>query len=243
MRTLSNSRGFTLIELVIVIIIISVLAGIASMQFFSKLDSAKYSATMAEMNAIAFAIAGNPDIYANGARSDFGYVGDIGAMPPSLDALAANPGYSTWDGPYIRGDFDSDDFKRDAWNVEYVFIDTLLRSTGSGENIEKIIASNTSAFLSNSVAGFIRDADQNLPGPVYKDSFAIIFAYPDGSGSMATASTLPDAGGYFSFSGIPIGNHTLTVIYIPDTDTVIYRVGVYPGRDAALDIIFPADLW
>ncbi len=243
-RSILNSRGFTLIELIVIIIVLGILAGVATMKFSESLETAKFEATRSEMNAISVAIVGNPDIYAIGARSDFGYVGDIGALPPNLNALATNPGgYSTWDGPYIKGDFDSGDFGKDGWNVNYVYSDTLLRSVGSGSNIDKIFAASTSSLLSNSVCGYVLDASQDMPGSTYDDSLVIRLTYPNGSGGLTNTGINPDADGNFCFNSIPIGNHTLTIIYIPDSDTVAIPVCVAPDQDVDLEIIFPADLW
>ena len=243
MRRLKYSYGYTLIELVAVIVIIGILAGIAVTKMAGKTEKARFDATLSEMEALTTAIIGNQNIYQQGAVTDFGYVGDVGSLPPNLDALVINPGFATWDGPYISSNFNSDDFKKDAWGAEYILSDTLLRSTGSGDNIEKVIAVSSAALLSNNISGFIRDADQNLPGAVYKDSFNISLSFPNGAGGVTTASTIPDASGFFDFAGVPIGHHHLSVIYLPDTDTVIYNLAVIPGRDVKLDIVFPADLW
>lgn len=239
----SDRRGFTLIELVMVIAVIGIISAVATVKMMPSLETARYEATKAEMLSLAYAIAGNPDVYTNGARSDFGYVGDIGSLPPDLDALAFNPGYSTWDGPYIKADFAGNDFKQDAWEVDYTFSGTLLRSTGSGTNIDKRFVSNLSDFLTNSVSGYLLDADSEMPGNVYNDSISINLIYPDGSGSMATNSINPGANGDFTFSGIPVGNHTLRVIFIPDIDTVVYDLCVMPASDTKIEILFPADLW
>jgi general secretion pathway protein G len=235
--------GFTLIELVMVIIIIGILAGVATMKMVSTTETAKYEATKAELDALALAIVGNAAIHAEGARSDFGYVGDIGALPPNLDALAANPGYATWDGPYISSNIASDDFKKDPWNVNYVYFDTLLRSTGSGSNMDKVFIASTSTLLNNAVTGYLIDADNNIPGVDYSDSLVISLIYPDGSGGTASPAINPDANGSFAFTGVPIGNHTLQVVYIPQSDTIEYQLSVTPGNDAYIDIVFPADLW
>ncbi len=63
------------------------------------------------------------------------------------------------------------------------------------------------------------------------------------SGGARTTSTNPDAKGNFSFSNIPIGLHTLRVIYLPDSDTVSYTVGIDPASTVKLSFVFPADLW
>ena len=241
---LDNDRGFTLIELVIVIIIVGILATVAVRKLSTSLDTAKYEHTMKELNALAEAIAGNPGLYTKGARTDFGYVGDVGSLPPNLDALVTNPGsYSTWDGPYISRGIDLDEFKTDGWNIAYTFSDTLIRSTGSGSNIDKLCAVSSSALLNNTVRGYLVDADDEMPGSIYRDSLEILLTYPDGSGSTTTSTINPTAQGSFSFVSVPVGNHTLSVIYIPDSDTTTYTVSVTPQADVKIAITFPTDLW
>ncbi len=227
-----------------VIMIIGVLATVATTRMGSSIETAKFEQTKNELDHLAFAIAGNPSLFAEGARTDFGYVGDVGSLPPNLDALMSNPGgYTTWNGPYIAGDFESDGYKKDAWNMDYTYADTLIRSSGSGTNIDKVFAAGSAALFSNRVEGYVVDADSDAPGPVYMASLEITMIYPNGTGSVATASTNPDAHGSFAFAGIPIGNHQLRIVYIPDTDTATYMVSVTPGSTVKVGLNFPADLW
>ncbi|MEA2031894.1 MAG: type II secretion system protein, partial [candidate division Zixibacteria bacterium] len=90
----------------LVIIIIGILSTVALRSVNTITDTAKIEETKQELEALSFAIAGNPDIQNNGIRTDFGYVGDVGSLPPNLDALFSNPGsYATWNGPYIGNRF------------------------------------------------------------------------------------------------------------------------------------------
>jgi len=166
-RMTKDKRGFTLIELVIVIILVGILATIATRKMSVSIETAQYEQTKKELDQLARAIVGNPEVFVNGARADFGYVGDVGALPPNLDALVQNPGgYATWDGPYMATGFESDGFKKDAWDVNYVYTDTLIRSTGSGSNIDKLFANSSADLLNNVVEGVVVDAGNAMPGAV-----------------------------------------------------------------------------
>lgn len=236
--------GFTLIEVVAVIIVIGILAAFATRTFVQTIETARYEATYEEMDGLIRAMVGNSDIYSDGIRSDFGYVGDIGALPFNLEALASNPGgYKTWDGPYIVGDFSSLGFCNDAWGSRYIYSDTLLRSIGAGVIIDKRIVGDLSQILENAVRGIVFDASNERPGSVFKDSLVLALSYPNGAGAITNVEVNPTGSGRFDFPGIPIGNHLLTAVYLPDSDTVFYPVTILPGRDAHIEIRFPADLW
>ncbi len=243
-RPIQNKRGFTLIELVLTIIITGIIATLALRKMSATIESSRYEATKQEMDNIACAIVGNPGSYANGSRTDFGYVGDVGALPSNLDALMSNPGgYTTWNGPYLSAGASSGDFKKDGWNADYIYGGTTIRSVGSGSTIDKQVASNTTELLNNVVSGYVVDAANRAPGATYKDSLRLSLLYPNGSGGTAVVSIYPGADGQFSFSNIPIGQHTLRAIYLPDADTVTFKTTVYPGNTAKLSITFPANLW
>jgi len=226
-----------------VIVILGIIASIASIKIFTTIELAKFDATKSEMQALRYAIVGNPNIIVDGARTDFGYVGDIGALPPDLNALLVNPGYGTWDGPYIGGNFSATDLTQDAWKTPYQYTGTVLRSTGSGETLETQVVPSIGQLLANSISGICFDANRNQPGSTHHDSLSIVLEYPDGAGNMAIVASYPDKDGYFSFPNIPVGNHTLRVIYIPASDTLTVPVCVTPGSAIKLDITFPSDLW
>jgi prepilin-type N-terminal cleavage/methylation domain-containing protein len=116
-----SQRGFALIEMVIVIIVIGVVVAVALRSGTHIVDTARTEQAKRELEALAFGVAGNPALQNNGVRSDFGYVGDIGALPANLDALVINPGYGAWDGPYVSNEFTqlANDYKTDPWGNGY----------------------------------------------------------------------------------------------------------------------------
>ncbi len=232
-----------MIELVIVIVVIGILAAVASSNMNRKIETARYDTAKTEMEQIAFAIAGNPALHTEGSRSDFGYIGDIGAAPDSLGDLVGNyHGSVRWDGPYL--DIASvPDYNFDPWNVRYVLNDTAVISIGSGDSLTREFALSRNALFGNRVSGFVRDANGDPPGNIYNDSLVLVFIYPDGTGGLNHIEQYPDRKGYFSLNNLPIGNHRLLAIYLPDSDSTVYPLSVNPGNDLELNIVLPADLW
>jgi general secretion pathway protein G len=186
MRCLNRNNGFTLVEVVMVIIILGILASIAMKSLDTVLQTTRIEETKRELRMLAIAIACNSELYSSGLRTDYGYVGDIGNLPTSLDDLVTNPGYSTWNGPYIKSDFTSfsDDFKLDAWGNNYIYTggNTIL-STGNGQDsLRFLLSPGVTDFTSNTVTGTVTDALGNPPGD--SNAFVqVILSYPNGFGS------------------------------------------------------------
>ncbi len=246
-RHLRSDRGFTLVEVVLVLMISAILVTVALKSGLSISDAAKVEETKQEMEALEFAIIGNPALQNSGARSDFGYVGDVGAMPPNLGALATNPGgYATWRGPYVKARFTqvSDDFTRDAWGTTYGYTGGVaITSTGSGSNVVRTFANSTDNLLRNTITGNVLDFDGTPPGATYRDSITIILTVPNGAGGMSSLTATPNASGYFAFDSIPIGNQTLRAINGPSGDTIGTYITVTPASTAYSELRFAQNVW
>jgi len=246
-RSAAKNSGFTLIELVLIIVILGIIGSIALRSMQPVLERARADATMKEMMELEYAIIGNPDLISDAARTDFGYVGDVGSLPPDLDALATNTGsYSTWKGPYVRGDFveNPDDFKKDAWGDLYAYAGGIsILSNGGGTVMTRNFAQAAAELTSNTVRGSIFDGLGSIPGGNNSD-IAVTIIFPDGNGSMASLSVIPGLDGSFSFdNAIPIGNHLLRGVYSITNDTTARYVSVAPGSTAYGELRFPGGLW
>ena len=84
-----SRAGFTLIEIMLVVVIIGILAGVAAVRFGGQVGRGQTSAAKASLDAIGLALSL--------------YELDNGNYPPSLDGLLAAPANaSLWDGPYLE---------------------------------------------------------------------------------------------------------------------------------------------
>lgn len=248
---LRSEAGYSLLELVIVIIIVAILATVAMKSQTATNEVVRVEETKAELEQLAWAIAGNQTLVSGGSRTDFGYVGDVGALPANLDALVTNPsGMATWNGPYVRDDFysaaggPSSEFKIDAWGVAYQYSGgNSIASSGGGTTITRRIANSTDDLLYNQLTVTVVDLDNDPPGNVYRDSVRLILVQPDGTGSFATRTLYPNANGLVVFDSIPIGQQTLRTVYLPTNDTLTRLVNIAPGRDSFLQTQLFSDLW
>lgn len=87
LRNFTRTAGFTLVELLIVIVIIGLLGSLVAPQMFGKIGSSKQSTAKAQMQMFETAL----DTY---------YL-DVGEYPKELNSLT-NSTVKGWDGPYIK---------------------------------------------------------------------------------------------------------------------------------------------
>lgn len=109
------NNGFTLIEVIVVMAIISILAGIMIPMVYRVWESNDEELTRTRMRDLKIALVGDSRLVQNGVRTHFGYAGDIGQLPASLADLITDPGVANWNGPYVPAGFDATTFNKDAW--------------------------------------------------------------------------------------------------------------------------------
>ncbi|MCH7877943.1 MAG: prepilin-type N-terminal cleavage/methylation domain-containing protein [candidate division Zixibacteria bacterium] len=243
----AKQRGFTFVEVVLVIVILGIIAAVATSSLESVVDNSRHLEAQQELERLSDAIVGEDKLISGGARTDYGYVGDVGALPANLDNLVTNPGgYTTWNGPYVRDNFNenTDDFKTDPWNTNYVYTGGLtIQSTGSGANITKQFANISADLLSNTVRGVILDRDGAPPG-ADSVNVTVTLTYPDGVGGLTTTTVTPNSAGSFTISGIPMGNQSIRSVYSTQNDTAETFVSVAPRVGGFVDNLrFGAGYW
>lgn len=106
-RTGSRAAGFTLLELLVVMVIIGLLAGYVGPKYFSQIGKSEVKAARAQMDALGKAL--------DQFRLDNGH---YPSTEEGLAALLARPANAAkWDGPYL-----SKALPPDPWGNPYVFI-------------------------------------------------------------------------------------------------------------------------
>ena len=98
-----GQRGFTLVELLLVLVILALIAGLVLPGIIGKAESAKAKAASSQISRISMSVES--------------FYLDTGRTPSSLDDLVNEPsGASGWNGPYIKNSL-----LKDPWGRPYQY--------------------------------------------------------------------------------------------------------------------------
>ena len=96
-----RQRGFTLVELLLVLVILALIAGLVLPGIIGKAESAKAKAASSQISRISMSVES--------------YYLDTGNVPSSLEELVNQPsGTDGWNGPYIKNSL-----LKDPWGKPY----------------------------------------------------------------------------------------------------------------------------
>ena len=98
-----RQRGFTLVELLLVLVILALIAGLVLPGIIGKAESAKAKAASSQISRISMSVES--------------FYLDTGNTPSSLEELVNQPsGVSGWNGPYIKNSL-----LKDPWGQAYLY--------------------------------------------------------------------------------------------------------------------------
>lgn len=219
-----------MLEVVIVIAVIAILAGLIAPLAVNTIKQSRLNACWEEIQIIKKAIVGDPSLVQSGSRSHFGFVGDLGDLPADgnlgelITKAATRPVYQQdatsgiyygWRGPYSSEILD-------PWRHTYYYKRVIVTAASTDKTI---------AYIWSSGPDGQTNADPLNTAAINNDNIRISIMQ-DEAYSMIAGNTLDECG-----SGI---NCTIT-IYSPNgltvpvptayTSTPIYNTGntnLYP---------------
>lgn len=103
--TREREAGFTLMELLVVLVIIGLLAALVGPILYQRISPAKATVARSQIEAFAMALDN--------------YLIDTGRYPSTeqgLEALRSNPGSPQWNGPYLKKEIPVD-----PWGNPYIY--------------------------------------------------------------------------------------------------------------------------
>lgn len=163
-----KEKAFTLIEVMVVMAIISILAGMLTPIIGRLWESEEIATTRERMKELKMAMIGDRNLIQNGVRTHYGFVGDFGELPfvnnssCALNFLDNSTGMTppryditNWSGRYLSST-DPSNYAVDAWGTPIKciidpgksfkdgrLVAVTLRSVApSGEIIEEYIVAN-----------------------------------------------------------------------------------------------------
>ncbi|MGH0029908.1 MAG: type II secretion system protein [Myxococcota bacterium] len=224
-RARRRRGGFSLIEIMVVIAMLSLLAGALAPAAIQQLEQQRRAKTRATLEQLATALVGRP------GSDDFGYLGDMGGLPPTLEDLnsaAGKPAYAFgapgigygYAGPYaptLRPG--TANVFVDAWDLPFQFAGAAqVRSAGpdrtfgnADDLVEPAAAPPTTAALVVRVLGLPSGGGpvETLAAPD-----ANVFVSRSNAGSYQEVAMVEPAGGPgpWTSTGLHLGHHGLRVV-------------------------------
>ena len=233
MRRISTVRGASALEVVVTMTVMAILAAGFGTALYSTVTDARGTAVLNQLDRIKVAIIGDPRVIAPAERDvrRFGYLGDIGSLPPSLSLLATQGGLPVfkitghaadaniqlpagWRGPYIPPDA-----LTDPWGNAIGISPCPLTTSLTGATVSaEIRSSGPDGTMCNSddsvveiyksetftdVKGYVKDPfGGTVPG------VAVTLSTVTG-GVVQNIAGVADDLGLYSFSSVPAGERVL----------------------------------
>lgn len=242
---MGRDTGLSLIELIIILAVMVVLIALLVPSTVQILSGARRNVTLDEMENLEKAMIGDPHLKTSGVRSGFGYLGDMGNLPSTLDDLmtqGAQPAYAFnsskgvgagWRGPYITLGPGSDaaSHRVDAFGNDYTYSNTDYVN-GLGQTVDAKLVS----LGADGVAGGTGNDEDVTLETLRAETTATVTGYGFGldgtplsvatvtmnypaNGTLTSATTTTDSAGFYQFTNIPFGIRSVAfnpgLLYVP----------------------------
>jgi general secretion pathway protein G len=222
--------GFTLIEIVIILAVLTILATAITPAILQQVMDTKIEATRKEAKALHEAMVGRADV-----PGSYGFVGDMGRLPTTFEELKtplANAHLFTtatfrnvgmgWKGPYINVGDSKEDYLTDAFNRPYEGASTgQVRSAGPDgalDTDDDVVYPPTRPIIRGRVIVTVKrmaaeDISYTLDPPGYE---VRLFYSENGEEKYLADNIAP-----FVFENIPQGIHAIEVIRLKKDQVVV----------------------
>ncbi|RZA08456.1 MAG: prepilin-type N-terminal cleavage/methylation domain-containing protein [Proteobacteria bacterium] len=238
-----NQKGFTLIELLMALLLFSALLAFSTTYLTGSLNEARFLQTVERMKQVRQALLGDTLRRQGKVRSNFGYNGDIGALPAALGALSTNPSLPAWSvnaaarfalgwsGDYLGPANLGADFANDAWGTGFLYSAASTPPTltsygadraagGTGLNADLVLQMPATVRRSK-VHGIIV-----ANGAPFTGAAQVELNSANGSGGLSSTlvNVVAADKGHFVFTDVPQGVRSATV-YVPTKAAATITVG------------------
>ena len=223
--------------LIIAVVLLTVVAfGLALMApaVFQVTTADNSTKTAQDLESLKISVTGNPRLVISGGRTDFGFIGTMGAVPPQLPPLwqkASQPDYAFdttrkvgagWLGPYIRSSFVNYllSMDKDRFGNPLIYTSIPFARSSDGQMVAARIQSagldgtaNTSDdqqidILKAEVFSTVTGALKKGNSPV---KFATVTLNAPSNGVLTQTFDITDANGVFQFTDVSFGFRSISI--------------------------------
>ncbi len=241
-QSIRSRGGFSYLTIIVVLAMLGIAGGVAAVFSSQLLDIRRERQSRDELADIKQAIVGNTKYVVLDSRGDFGYIGNMGSLPSSLEDLykkGSQPVYTFstgkivgagWKGPYIVPLLieNVDSLKKDPFGNDYVYSTAQYTRSDGEVVVAKITGKGADGTLDTSDDRFVeilkREVFATVTGSVTSpdgdalEGASVTLNTPV-NGVLTTTTTTSDVSGNYSFSEVAFGVGSIEVEATADTGT------------------------